>query len=79
MEVYKEIKKDLMLLIALIWASYFIVGAFDISLDTTDKDGFNRSNMELLIDNLTGLHYLSKSGALIPRLDSNGVQIRDDK
>ena len=76
MEVYNQIKADLGKLILAIFFVYFIIGVFDYGTDDTDKDGFNRSNMELLTDYGTGLQYLYRNGALIPRVDKNGNHIR---
>lgn len=48
---------------------------FDYGTDDTDYSGFNRSGMSLHTDAKTGLQYLSKNGALIPRLNKNGQQM----
>jgi hypothetical protein len=42
------------------------------SVDDTDKDKWTRSNVELITDYGTGVQYLYKGGALIPRLDKDG-------
>lgn len=41
-------------------------------VDDTDKDKWTRSNIELITDYGTGVQYLYKGGALIPRLDKDG-------
>ena len=46
-----------------------------IIYDNTDKDIWIRSGVDLIIDYKTGLNYLYRDGALIPRLDVNGTQI----
>lgn len=76
MEVYNQAKKDLGKLILFILVLMVVLNQLDFGVDNTDKDGFNRSNMQLLTDYGTGLQYLYKGGALIPRLDKNGNQIR---
>lgn len=43
--------------------------------DTTDRGFLRRSGLELLRDELTGCEYLSRSGALTPRLDRDGKHI----
>jgi hypothetical protein len=41
---------------------------FNINTDSTDKDGWNRSGLQLHIDHATGIEYLSTpSGGLIQR------------
>lgn len=45
-----------------------VLGYFDIGLDSTDKDGFNRSGLHLYTDYKTGIEYLGDgNGALIER------------
>lgn len=47
-----------------------------ISVDSTDKDFWHKSNLQLHIDNKTGCHYLSTwTGVIIPRLDKDGKHI----
>lgn len=79
MKVYKAIKDDLSMLIILMIFIYFFIGIFNISVDSTDKDGFNRSGVNLITDYGTGLQYLYRNGALIPRVDANGRHININK
>ena len=52
---------------------------FGWGIDSTDRNGWTRSDMTLYIDYGTGLEYLGTDGALIPRLDSTGKQIHFSK
>jgi len=52
----------------------YISSYFNVMINETDKDGFNRSGFRLLTDYETGLQYLYKGGTIIPRLDVNGKQ-----
>ncbi len=76
MEVYEKIKSDIGFLIIFMFIIAGVTMVFDIGVDDTDKSGSNRSGMSLHTDYKTGLQYLSKSGALIPRLDINGKHMR---
>ena len=76
METYNKFKDDLnfnfKLFIVIIWS---IIGYeyFFENIDSTDKNQYNRSDMKLHTDNLTGLQYLSvKNGGIIPRLNIEG-------
>jgi len=54
---------------------------FSIGVESTDKDGWNRSGLIIYTDHKTGVQYLStKEGHLIPRVDLNGNYIikKDD-
>ena len=72
MEVYSQIKKDLGSLLIAVYIVSVLLSIFDYGVDDTDKDGFNRSGVELITDYGTGLQYLYKSGAMIKRVDENG-------
>ena len=76
MKVYEKIKSDLATLIMIMFIIAGIMMVFDIGVDDTDKDGKDRSGMSLHTDYKTGLQYLSKGSALIPRLDINGKHMR---
>lgn len=76
MEVYKQIKKDFFNLFAIILVFSVLLNGLGFSIDDTDKDGFNRSGVSLITDYGTGLQYLYKGGALIPRIGANGIQVR---
>lgn len=55
--------------------------AFKLGYDDTDsKEKGERSGMTLYIDYRTGLHYIKGGlfGTMIPRLDENGKQIREE-
>jgi len=49
-----------------------VMNFFGYRVDSTDFSAWERSGMSLHTDAKTGLQYLSKDGALIPRLDKNG-------
>jgi hypothetical protein len=72
MEVYREIKKDLLYLFWIITIISVIISIFDYRIDDTDKDGFNRSGVQLITDYGTGKQYLYKNGALLPRIGKDG-------
>lgn len=74
--VYREIKKDLTYLIIVYFLVSLIISTLGIDTDDTDKDGFNRSGVVLVTDYKTGLQYLYRSGALIPRVDPQGKHMR---
>jgi len=78
MEVYRQIKIDFIKICFFTIAFVLVCGFFDVLVDNTDKDGFNRSGVMLITDYGTGLQYLYRGGALIPRLDSNGDHIKVD-
>ena len=79
MEVYNEIKKDLGFFIFAIVLIGAILNGFGLSLDDSDKNGWTRSGVSVITDYKTGLQYLSRGGAMIPRVDINGKHIRIDK
>lgn len=79
MTTYKEIRRDVLLVcwICLVMQLFWLV--FPISKDDTDPP-HGRSGMTLRVDHGTGLHYLESSeGHLIPRLGSDGLQIRSSR
>ena len=76
MEVYKEIKKDIANIIGLLLVVYLLISVFDVGVDNTDEDGFNRSGMILHTDYGTGLQYLSRGDKLIPRVDIDGNHMK---
>ena len=58
-----------------IFISYLLAFIFT-PLDSTDFNAFNRSNLKLHIDNMTGCHYLStRQGHIIKRVDAKGKHI----
>ena len=67
MEVYEEIKKDILFIFVAFLIISLIFNALDVGIDETDKDGFNRSGFELLTDYGTGKQYLHKNGSIIER------------
>ena len=76
MDLYKAIKRDIGLLILAVVILQFVANSFNIGVDSSDLDGFNRSNLEVHTDYATGVQYLSTSGgALIPRLNEKGKPV----
>jgi len=67
MEVYNQIKKDLWWWLGYFIIFYTIINTFNIGIDDTDKDGWNRSGVRLITDYGTGTQYLYRNGALIKR------------
>ena len=67
MELYNKIKRDLILLMVSLIIVGYIGSILNISIDDTDKDGFNRSGFQLLTDYGTGKEYLYRSGIIIER------------
>ena len=66
--------------------SFFFTIAFILALvtgisylsgtDSTDTSFFNRSNLQIKVDNLTGCHYLNSArGGVIPRVNKDGKHI----
>lgn len=54
----------------------FLRKAFSVGMDTTDKDKWNRSGLKLMIDNQTGVHYLSDGcGGMHVRVDATGKPV----
>lgn len=72
MEVYNQIKSDVRWVVGIIIVLSVIFNFSNVAVDSTDKDGFNRSGVSLVTDYGTGLEYLYRGGSLIPRLDVNG-------
>lgn len=64
-----------MALIALI-AAVGIMNFFNLAMDDSDFDGFNRSGVEVVTDYKTGWQYLKSSGGIIPRLDADGKHLK---
>ena len=72
MEVYRELRKDLGMIIGLTMIIHFAWLYLLAGKDATDPP-HGRSGMSLRIDAETGLHYLEgRGGVLTPRLDANG-------
>lgn len=84
-EVYREKGKQItigvldhifILLLKTLITIVILVALFNwfgwIPVDNTDKDKWNRSEITLITDYGTGVQYLYKDGALIPRLDGDG-------
>jgi len=67
MEVYREIKKDIAILILIIIGFQLLYNMFDIAVDDSDKDGWNRSGVQVIVDHKTGKEYLYKGNTLIGR------------
>lgn len=56
---------------ALWFLSFYVV-----PIDSSDVTRYQRSNMEVYIDNLTGCHYLRNAfGSITPRMDKDGKQV----
>ena len=73
MKLYKEIKKDIGLIILFALLFILIKNQFDFGLDDSDLDGWNRSGFEILKDYKTGKEYLYRDGIIINR--ETGEQI----
>ena len=74
MEIYKEIKKDLLRLCVIILLLQFAWVVLPVGRD--DTDGESRSGLRLRTDARTGCQYLeSTGGGLTPRLDRNGKHV----
>ena len=72
MEIYNQIKKDIILLI-IFWVMLNVVRTyFNINLDDSDYDDGVRSGLVVHTDALTGVQYLSKGNSLVVRVDSLG-------
>lgn len=67
MEVYEAIKNDLVLLCLIVLVISIIRAYFNIDVDDTDANGWERSGFELLTDYGTGKQYLYKNGVIIER------------
>ena len=73
MNLYREIKNDISVLILIILIIMLVRNQFDFGLDDSDLDGWNRSSFEILKDYKTGKEYLYKDGIIINR--ETGEQI----
>ena len=73
MNLYKEIKNDIGLIILFALLFILIKNQFDFGLDDSDLDGWNRSGFEILKDYKTGKEYLYRDGIIINR--ETGEQI----
>ena len=73
MNLYKEIKNDIGLIILFALLFILIKNQFDFGLDDSDLDGWNRSGFEVLKDHKTGKEYLYRDGIIINR--ETGEQI----
>lgn len=67
MEVYNQIKRDIAVFVVLVAIMAGLFNQFNIGIDSTDKDGWHRSGVELIKDYGTGKEYLYKNGAIIER------------
>lgn len=73
MNLYREIKNDISIIILIILIVVLVRNQFDFGLDDSDLDGWNRSSFEILKDYKTGKEYLYKDGIIINR--ETGEQI----
>lgn len=73
MNLYREIKNDISVIILIILIVMLVRNQFDFGLDDSDLDGWNRSSFEILKDYKTGKEYLYKDGIIINR--ETGEQI----
>ena len=73
MNLYREIKNDISVLILIILIIMLVRNQFDFGLDDSDLDGWNRSGFEILKDYKTGKEYLYIDGIIINR--ETGEQI----
>lgn len=73
MNLYREIKNDISVLILIILIIMLVRNQFDFGLDDSDLDGWNRSGFEILKDYKTGKEYLYRDGIIINR--ETGEQI----
>lgn len=73
MNLYREIKNDISLIIVIILIIMLVRNQFDFGLDDSDLDGWNRSGFEILKDYKTGKEYLYRDGIIINR--ETGEQI----
>lgn len=67
MNLYREIKNDIGVIILIILIITFIRNQFNFGLDDSDLDGWNRSGFEVLKDYKTGKEYLYRNGIIINR------------
>ena len=73
MNLYREIKNDISVIILIILIVMLVRNQFDFGLDDSDLDGWNRSGFEILKDYKTGKEYLYRNGIIINR--ETGEQI----
>lgn len=73
MNLYREIKNDISVIILIILIIMLVRNQFDFGLDDSDLDGWNRSGFEILKDHKTGKEYLYRNGIIINR--ETGEQI----
>lgn len=73
MNLYREIKNDISVIILIILIIMLVRNQFDFGLDDSDLDGWNRSGFEVLKDHKTGKEYLYRNGIIINR--ETGEQI----
>lgn len=73
MNLYREIKNDISVIILIILIVMLVRNQFDFGLDDSDLDGWNRSGFEILKDHKTGKEYLYRNGIIINR--ETGEQI----
>ena len=73
MNLYREIKNDISIIILIFLIVVLVKNQFDFGLDDSDLDGWNRSGFEVLKDHKTGKEYLYRNGIIINR--ETGEQI----
>ena len=73
MNLYREIRKDIFVIIIIVLIVSFYRNEFNFGLDDSDLDGWNRSGFEVLKDHKTGKEYLYRNGIIINR--ETGEQI----
>ena len=73
MNLYREIKNDISIIILIILIIMLVRNQFDFGFDDSDLDGWNRSGFEILKDYKTGKEYLYRDGIIINR--ETGEQI----
>ena len=73
MNLYREIKNDISVIILIILIIMLVRNQFNFGLDDSDLDGWNRSGFEILKDYKTGKEYLYRDGIIINR--ETGEQI----
>ena len=73
MNLYREIKNDIGVIILIILIVMLVRNQFDFGLDDSDLDGWNRSGFEILKDYKTEKEYLYRDGIIINR--ETGEQI----
>ena len=67
MNLYREIKNDISVIILIILIIMLVRNQFDFGLDDSDLNGWNRSGFEILKDYKTGKEYLYRDGIIINR------------